>query len=443
MAVSRNRTPRDAVIDAVAAALAAASVGAGQRLAVAFSGGVDSTVLLHALAGLRERFGFDLHAAHVHHGLSPNADAWLAFCRRRCCLLGVAFHPFLVDVARDDPAGLEAAARSARRAAFAMLDCDWLVLGHHRDDQAETLLFRLLRGSGVHGAAAMAAVEPGSPGRLRPLLDVGRADIVAFARAAGLEWVEDESNTDAAFARNFLRHDVFPLLDRAFPGGVPSLARAAGNFREAAQLLDELAEIDAAACGGTPFARERLLAHSDERARNLLRWQIRGLGVEAPPRSRLVEALRQLRESQDRPLRVDLGGAALCAYRSTVWVEPEARLPPPVAVAWHGEAALRWGAGRVEFEPAVGAGLSRAKLDRAGDVALVARWPSLAFREGERRPRRSFKNLCQEAGIPAWLRDGLPVLRVDGEAAWIGDLGVAVEFRAGPDEPGLIPRWCR
>lgn len=443
MAGSRNRTPRDAVIDAVAAVLAAASVGAGQRLVVALSGGVDSTVLLHALAGLRERFGFELHAAHVHHGLSLNADVWLAFCRRQCYLRGVVFHPFLVDVARDDPAGLEAAARAARRAALATLDCDWLAFGHHQDDQAETLLFRLLRGSGVQGAAAMPAVEPGAPGRLRPLLDVRRADLVAFARNADLDWVEDESNADPAFARNFLRHRVFPLLDAVFPGGVPSLARAAGNFREAAGLLDELAEIDAAACGGPPFVRERLLALSDERARNLLRWQLRRLGVVPPPRARLVEALRQLREARRRPLRAPLGEVALCAYRAAVWVEAEAPRVQPPPVSWHGEAVLHWGNERVEFVPAVGAGVSRARLEGTHDIALTGRWPGLTFRPGGGRPRRTFKNLCQEAGVPAWLRDRVPVLRVDGEAVWIGGIGVANGFGCEPGEQGLLPVWRR
>ncbi|AYH45255.1 tRNA lysidine(34) synthetase TilS [Azoarcus sp. DN11] len=420
--------------------LAAARVAPGQAVCVALSGGVDSTVLLHILAGLRASGGYSLAAAHVHHGLSRNADAWLEACRASCDALGVTFHAFRERVDRDDPAGIEAAARAVRHAALARVPCDWLAFGHHQDDQAETLMFRLLRGAGVRGAAAMAAVEPG---RLRPLLGVRRADIVTYARVRGLAWVEDESNADLRYARNLLRHRVMPLLAEHFPGAVPALARASGQFREAEGLLEDLAGIDERACGGKRLDRAALLRLSDERVRNLLRWQLRALGLQAPARTRLVEVVRQLREIVEDAHRLPLGAAACCVYRGSVWLEAESGGPEPSPVAWRGERELSWGAGKVVFADAVGAGLSRAALERAREVVLSPRWSGLALREGEGRPRRSFKNLCQEAGIPAWLRERLPVLRVDGEAAWIGEIGVAAEFRCAPGEPGLVPVWER
>ncbi|NMF87465.1 tRNA lysidine(34) synthetase TilS [Aromatoleum petrolei] len=442
MAATRNRTPPEAVAEeAVAGALAAAGVAPGETVCVALSGGVDSTVLLHSLARLRGRGGFTLVAAHVHHGLSAHADAWLEACRAACDALGVVFHPFRVQVRCDDPAGLEAAARVARHAALARVPCDWLAFGHHQDDQAETLMFRLLRGAGVRGAAGMMAVEPGMPGRLRPLLGLRRAHVVAYARAHGLTWVEDESNADERFARNLLRHRVMPVLEDAFPAAVPALARASAQFREADVLLGELAQLDQAACGGAALERKQLLGLSDERVRNLLRWRIRAMGLEAPARARLVEAVRQLRVAPEEPLRLPLGGVACCAYRGRLWLEAEAEIPVPQATVWHGEAELPWGAGKVVFVEAVGEGLSRAALERAQEVLLGPRWAGLALREGAGRPRRSFKNLCQEAGIPSWLRDSLPVLRVDGAAAWVGEIGTAAEFRCAPGEPGVVPTW--
>ena len=165
------------LLQAAARALTAAGVGAGARLCCALSGGVDSVVVLDVLHTLAPRFGFSLQAAHVHHGLSPYADVWAQACAARCAQLGIAFTLFRVSVARDASGGLEAAARAQRHAALDGVACDWLVFGHHQDDQAETLLFRLLRGSGVRGAAAMAAVDPprtARPGRLRPLLDCSR-----------------------------------------------------------------------------------------------------------------------------------------------------------------------------------------------------------------------------------------------------------------------------
>ncbi|HJV27522.1 MAG TPA: tRNA lysidine(34) synthetase TilS [Aromatoleum sp.] len=445
MVASRNSKPPELRIpDAVAGVLATAGVRPAQSVCVALSGGVDSTVLLHALACLRGALRFELSAAHVHHGLSPNADAWLEFCRQQCALLDIPHHAFHVEVARDHPGGLEAAARDARHTALAEVRCDWLALGHQLDDQAETLLFRLLRGTGVRGAGAMAPVERGWPGRLRPLLGLWRSDIVAYAEAFGLAWVEDESNEDPRFSRNLIRHQVMPPISRAFPGAVPALARASENFREADGLLGELAAIDRAACGGHPMSLAPLLALSDERVRNLLRWQIREMGLEAPARVRLVEVARQLREAAERPLCLSLGGVACCAYRGQVWLEPEIADDPSAAVQpWRGEAELAWNGGFVRFEPVMGAGLGRAALMAAGEVALCARWKGLSLRQGYGRPSRTFKNLCQEASIPAWLRPRLPVLRVDGRAGWIAEIGVAAELACGPGEEGLLPVWRR
>lgn len=426
--------------------LAAAGVGAQSRLCCALSGGVDSVSLFALLCSLRADFGYALSAAHVHHRLSPNADAWAAACAGRCGQAGIPFRLLRVTVARDHPGGLEAAAREARHAALDRIDCDWLVFGHHQDDQAETVLFRLLRGAGVHGAAAMAAFDrcrPAvRPGRLRPLLGVRRAQILAWARAAGLHWGEDESNADPRYTRNALRHQLLPVAERIFPAAVPALARAAENFREADALLDELAALDAAACGGGPWSRSVVLALGAPRLGNLLRWQLRRGGALAPSRARLVEAVRQLHAADaDTPLRLVLGTWACCAYRDALWLEPDEAAAPPAARDWRGEATLPWGAGEVVFEPTLGVGLSGARLSGAGAVRLEARRQGMKLRLDWRRPRRSFKNLCQEAAVPAWLRARLPVLWVEGEPAWVAGIGVAAEFACAAGEPGVMPRW--
>jgi tRNA(Ile)-lysidine synthase len=288
----------------------------------------------------------------------------------------------------------------------------------------------------------MRAVEEGAPGRLRPLLGVRRSEIVRFAEAASLEWVEDESNADPGFSRNFLRHRVLPLAGEAFPGAVPALARAADHFREAGELLDELAALDAAAGGEDTLVRERLLGLSDARVRNLLRYRVRGMGYDAPARARLAEAVRQLRDAGERPLIVSLGAVNCCAYRGEVWLEAgfdEAAAEP---VAWRDETSLRWASGEVRFAPVVGDGIGRAAFE-GRDVMLTPRWPGLTLRGDVGRPRRTFKNLCQEAGIPAWMRPRLPVLRVGDDAAWIAEIGVAAEFRCAPGEQGVLPVWRR
>ncbi len=445
MASSRNRTPPEAdPVAAVAAVLAVAGVGSGTRLCVALSGGVDSVVLLQVLVRLRERFGLELSAAHVHHGLSAAADDWCAFCARLCASLQVPFRSFPVAVPRHDRRGLEAAARGLRHRALSSIDTDWIAFGHHQDDQAETVLFRLFRGAGVRGAGAMAEIEPprgDAAGRLRPLLGVRREAIEGFARALGLEWVEDESNLDQAFARNRLRHSIVPALQEAFPGVVPALARASGHFREAQGLLDELASIDAQRCG-SPLSRVRMLGLSDARIANLLRRQVSDLGAEAPPRARLVEVVRQFRQAGERPLRLGLGGVSCCVYRGQVWLESEAGADAvPEAVRWEGGGNVPWGSGIIRFERGWGEGLDASRVEGAREVVLTGRWEGLVLRQAVGRPRRSFKNLCQEAGIPAWMRSRLPVFRIDGQAAWIGSIGVAAEFACPKGAPGILPRW--
>ncbi|MDR0700980.1 MAG: tRNA lysidine(34) synthetase TilS [Azoarcus sp.] len=431
------------VHDAVATALAGAGVGEGRRLCCALSGGVDSVALLDALDVLRERFGFALEAAHVHHGLSPLAGEWQAFCAGLCAARGIFLHVFRVDVERDHADGLEAAARAARHMALAQVACDWLVLGHHRDDQAETVLFRLLRGAGVRGAAAMAVCEPPGPGRagrLRPMLALGREAILACARARGLAWVEDASNVDTDFARNDLRHRILPVIETRFPAARVTLARAASHFRAASELLDELADTDAGACGaeGGALGREALLALSSARFANLLRRELRRLGASPPSAARLAEAMRQLRVVSG-PLCFPLGAFACYSYRGRVWLA-RARVAEPQAFAWQAAVGeIAWAGGVLRCRAATGEGV-HAALARAGACRLMP-YPAGAVLHLANRPVKGFRKLCQEAGIPVWLRGHLPVLEVDGRIAWAGGLGVTAGFACAPGEAGWLLAW--
>jgi tRNA(Ile)-lysidine synthase len=426
----------------VESVLADAGIGARQRLCCALSGGVDSVVLLEVLVALRARLGFGLEAAHVHHGLGSGADGWAAFCADLCGARGLHLHVFRVEVARDHPGGLEAAARIARHRALAGVDCDWLVLGHHRDDQAETVLFRLLRGAGVHGVAAMRAIEPGDEkraGKLRPLLEESRAGIHAYARAQKLQWVEDDSNADPRFTRNDLRLRILPALEAGFPAARAALARAAAHFGEAAALLDDLAAMDMAACGGETFERAALLRLPEARLANLLRWRIRRLGNLPPSTAWLGEALRQLRASE-APLLLPLGKIACYSYRGRVWIAPPLA-PPPSPRPWRAaEGKTNWAGGEMRCRAATGAGISAAALLGA-ECRLAVRVPGLKLRLKAGSASGRFKELCQAAGIPAWLRDHLPVLEVNGRPAWIGGIGIDAAFACAPGEPGWMLEW--
>jgi tRNA(Ile)-lysidine synthase len=320
MAATRN-SPPNSLPDRVAAFVAARTT-AGERLCVGLSGGCDSVVLLHLLAALG--LGDRLQAVHVHHGLSANADRWAGFCADYCRRLGVGFVLEQVTIDRSSGLGLEAAARAARYEVFARRAGDVLLLGHHRGDQAETLLFNLLRGAGVAGAAAIPAERRQQRQRiLRPLLDVSRDEIEAYARAHRLAWVDDESNCDTGLTRNFLRHQVLTVLAGRFPAAERNLAQAAGHFAEADALLGELAGFDwQSAADGDALKLAALRELSLPRLKNLLRYRLRQLGWRAPAAARLDEFARQLRTAgADRHPALDLTEGSMVVGRGLLrWV---------------------------------------------------------------------------------------------------------------------------
>ncbi len=312
MAASRNSL-QSSLLARVAAFLATRTTP-GENIGVGLSGGCDSVVLLHVLAVLCPRG--NLRAVHVHHGLSVNADRWAAFCTDYCRDLGIDLLVERVEVDRHSGLGLEAAAREARYRVFSGSAGELLLLGHHQGDQAETLLFNLLRGAGVAGAAGIPVERRRQQIRiLRPLLDVSRDEIETYARDHRLDWVDDESNRDTGLSRNFLRHRVLTVLGVRFPAAERNLAHAAGHFAEADVLLGELALIDwRSAADGEALKLAKLRELSLPRLKNLLRYRLRQLGWQAPAAIRLEEFARQLQTAgADRHPALDLAEGSMIA----------------------------------------------------------------------------------------------------------------------------------
>ncbi|MCK6394201.1 tRNA lysidine(34) synthetase TilS [Zoogloea sp.] len=417
------------------------------RLRVGLSGGLDSTVLLHVLAALRETLGFELTAIHVSHGLIPGSAEWAQPCARLCARLGVPFVVREVVVRRDHPGGLEAAAREARHAALKEdAGGALLVLAHHRDDQAETVLFRTLRGAGVRGAGGMRVFDAraGGPGIWRPLLALPRRALEAYAKAHALDWVEDPSNQDRRFSRNFLRLEVLPRIEERQPGAAAALARTGRLCAEAADLLDDLADLDLAAMAGGVagrFNHTAALSLAPSRLRNVMRRALDRVGVLMPDEDRLCEAERQLRlGTAAAGWRLVLGTHALCVYRDDWWIERADPPSVPAALVWKGEPAVDWAGGLVRLVPAVGHGLAASALAGA-HCELRGRMGGERLRLRLDGPGRSLKNLLQEAAVPPWYRPLLPLLWVDGRLAWVAGVGVAAEFRCPPGQPGVVPGW--
>ncbi len=417
------------------------------RLTLGLSGGIDSAVLLDLLAERAARFR--LSCLHVNHGISPNAAAWARFCRALAADYGLPCRVTKVDLSPYRSLGREGAARAARYAAFAAERADFVVLAQHRDDQAETVLLQLLRGGGLPGLAAMPAAterrEGARPALLRPMLDVSRDDITAYARARGLRWIEDESNTDETLARNFLRRRVMPLLQELNPTAGANLARSARHLAEADSLLGALAAIDAEECMAQGRLRvDALRRLGAARARNLLRWFIRRHGLEVPGSAALDEGLRQVIDARsDASLRLDLGGAALRRHRGTLWlVAPEAAKPRNDRWIWHGERVWRLPelGGVLRVGRVKGDGL-RAAAAEAGEVTLRRRLGGERIRTRRGGPRRTVKKLLQENGVPAWERASLPLVYCDDDLVCLPGLAVEAGWQAGPGESGLRFVW--
>jgi tRNA(Ile)-lysidine synthase len=243
--------------------------------------------------------------------------------------LGIPLRCEHVNVERGSKDGLESAARRVRHAAFERTEADWLMLAHHRDDQAETLLFNLLRGTGTAGAGAM---RERNGKLLRPLLTIGRNEIISYAGLHDLEWVEDESNADTRHSRNFLRLKVFQPLAQRFPAVAKNLAGAAARFAEAHDLLDDLARHDLGAGAGEgddfPLSLDRLRALDERRARNVLRYLLSRRGVRIPSESRLREGLRQMFEAAaDRHPSMEFDRHRLLRRRNWIYLDSIEELP--------------------------------------------------------------------------------------------------------------------
>lgn len=438
-------------------------VQTGDHLTVALSGGVDSAVLLHLLVPLASQMQLPLSAVHVNHGISPNADKWGEFCRDLCHSRNIPLEIARVKVAREPGTSLEAAAREERYRIFRNLQTDYAVLAQHLDDQAETLLLQLLRGAGVKGLSAMPVVRAvrtgidekvsaGSvpapkcrPKLLRPLLDVSRREIEDYAREHALQWISDESNDEVSFDRNFLRHALFPLLEKRFPAYRTTFLRASRHMAEAAALLDELAEADSAQCAVPGRLHvEDLRKLGFPRARNLLRYTLAQHAVILPSTVKLAEILRQLLSSRpDTKLHVIFGNTEIRCFRGRVHIRKvEAILEARWHLVWRGEEQLRIPelGGTLRFARCDGAGISMQKIDEQ-PVTIRLRQGGERLRPGCNHPRRSLKNLLREASLPPWQRQRLPLIFSGEQLVCVPGIGVDCDFQAMDDEQGLVVEW--
>jgi tRNA(Ile)-lysidine synthase len=412
------------------------------RYLVALSGGLDSVVLLHALAASRERRDIPLAAVHVDHGLHPDSGRWARDAERFALSLGIAFE--LVPAIVGERGGPEAAARAARYAALesAMRPGDWLILAHHQDDQAETLLLNLLRGSGPDGLGAMPALRAFGSGWLaRPLLEVSRAELEAYAARAGLSWNDDPSNRDTALDRNYLRHEVLPALKTRWPDAAGRLSRSAALHGEAAGLLKSMADRTLAELGEAPgrLPAAGFFSLPPAARASVLRRAVERAGLPQLPGAALAQILSTMKDAREdaNPV-VRWPGGECRRYREQLYL---LHAPPKPAFA-----GCRLLPGAVL---GLGAGFGTLALemsDEGGiDPALAESGLTLETRRGGEQitpagdaHRRKLKKLLQESGVYPWMREALPLLYAGDELVAVADLWVAA---GRARTPGYAVRW--
>lgn len=420
-------------------------------LCVAVSGGVDSVALLHAAARLASGApSLCLRALHVDHGLQAASGEWAGACGTLCAALGVPLEVLRLELAPAPGASVESEARAARYDALAgaLQAGELLLTAHHADDQLETVLLQLLRGAGVRGLAAMPRAAPlGAGSHLRPLLDVERRALEAYAHDAGLSWVEDPMNIEARFDRAFLRQKVLPVLRGRWPAAATTVGRTARHLAQAQELLDALAAKDAdGRLEGGRLEIAALSGLSRPRQVNLLRWWIASRGLGMPSAARLEAILDDLvparRDAQ--PL-VSWPDGEVRRYRGRLYgMRP---LGPPPPAGWHGcvvpteTIELPCGLGSLALEPATGQGIATDALSGRLEVSFRSGGESL--RPAGRDSARALANLFQEAGVVPWMRSRVPLLRDTGRVVAVAGLWIAEGYAARDGQPGAVPRWRR
>ena len=397
-----------------ALAEAFANIRLDQSVVIAFSGGVDSSVLLHACHQYVQSSGHHLKALHIDHQLQSNSLDWQRHCQQFSAALGIEYTSMQVDTRAFADCGPEGAAREARYQAFAqyLQAEEVLFTAHHADDQVETLLLRLLRGAGTQGLIGCVSNRELGLGRLsRPLLQVSQQDILSYADSYQLNWCEDPSNQSMQLDRNYLRHEVMPKLLQRWPHLRDTVLRAGRWQAESAQLLDRLAQQDCVNGDDNPLAIEQLPLDDVNSLKNALRWWIRQQGFK-PPSAKVLQQIIEhlLPAAEDAMACVRWSQVELRKYRQKLYVFP--------TLQQHSTSQnLSWDLQQPLHIASVDITLTRDQLDSAGLCLQNIDQLQVRFRQGGEslRPRgrdceKTLKALFQEQGVPPWQRDRIPLL---------------------------------
>jgi tRNA(Ile)-lysidine synthase len=415
-----------------------------KSMTVALSGGVDSVVLLHLLHSLQKKHRFTLNATHVHHGLSKHADKWVKFCEKLCRDLSVPLDVHYVKLPQKKSLGIEGEARQLRYEKLLQSKSDLVVLAHHADDQAETFLLQLIRGAGVKGLSSMAHFDD-TRKLWRPLLNTSRIDIEKYAKQQKLKWIEDESNLNIDFDRNFIRSKVLPILKNRFNHIIKVISRSSAHLAEAQNLLDDLARLDLKSYLKSNNYKYKLQVKtlnklSLYRAKNVLRYWLEMNNQLMPSKDLLDELLRQvLTAKKDAELKIEISkDYEIRRYKDEIYiVKKDQQKQKNYEIVWAGESEILLPNGsKLKLKKVKGKGIS---LEKIKDKKLIIsnRKGGESFKPDPKRPTKKIKQLLQESDLPPWDRENLPLIFVGNELVSLTNFGVDVKFQTKFKEFGL------
>jgi tRNA(Ile)-lysidine synthase len=413
-------------------------------MTVALSGGVDSVVLLHLLHQLQKTHHFTLKASHVHHGLSKNADKWVKFCEKLCAKLSISLDVNYIQLPQKKSLGIEGEARRLRYEKLLQTKTDLVVLAHHEDDQAETFLLQLIRGAGVKGLSSMAHFDDRR--RLwRPLLNASRIDIERYAKKHKLKWIEDESNQNTDFDRNFIRSKVLPILKNRFNHIIKVISRSASHLAEAQHLLDDLAELDLKSYLKSSNYKRKLQVKTLEklslsRAKNVLRYWLEINDQLMPSKDLLDECLRQvLIAKKDATIKIQLSkDFEIRRYKDEIYiVQKNQKSNKNYEIIWAGESEILLPNGaQLNFKKVKGRGINFKFLDNQ-KLKIRNRQGGEFFKPDSKRPTKKIKQLLQESDLPPWEREFFPMIFVGDELAAVPNFGIDQKYQADHEMTGL------
>ena len=417
------------------------------EILLGFSGGLDSCVLLHLLSQMQAEFHFKFKAIHIHHGLSSSADDWLNFCKKKCKSLGIKLYEVKVKINKKSSLGIEGEAREFRYEAIKKKQKDIVVLGHHQNDQAETLMLQLLRGAGLKGLAGMPEFDEKRK-FWRPMLNIKKELLEKYVSENNIEYIEDESNEDINFDRNFIRKKVLPLIESRYPASIETISRSATNISEGHQINELLALDDSKnimSDDGSHLLIENLNKLPNLRAINLIRWWLSFNDLLMPSKKNVEELFRQVKLiKKDTSLNLKISNdRSIRAFDDKLLIVSIMNDLPSYNFKWAGQEEIELpNKSKLHFVKTKKGGLSLSKLG-AKSLYIKSRTGGEKLKSFPDQPSRSLKYLFQKADIPHWERDQVPLVYANEQLVAVPNLGVQYEYQSKVGEVGYQIKWLR